>query len=121
MGRWYLGAVLAGTLVIGIYTFFDGGWTTHLPDGTAEDCLAGAHEPGIDTSTASVGGEDRGGFHAGLRCQVNRTSFFIPASADDYAGLIFWAVALGGLAALLLMACVHPVLIGVRRVRRRTA
>lgn len=115
MGRWYLYAALAGTLAFGVYLFFEGGWTTHLPDGTVEECQDGARSRGIDPG--STEGFTEGGFSPGLRCEVNGTSFFMPATGGDYVSLLVWAVLIGAPLGLLVMAALHPV-IYLRRRRR---
>jgi hypothetical protein len=102
-------------LVIGVFMFFGGGWTAHLPDGTTEDCVAEAQRRGIEVSHATVGGDDQGGFPSGLRCHIDNASFFIPASTGDYAGLVVWAAMLGGPSGLFLMALLHPGVGGIRR------
>lgn len=116
MGRWYLYAALAGALTFGVYLFFDGGWTTHLPDGAIEECRDGAQSRGIDGATGAAGGVAEGGFSPGLRCEVSGTSFFMPASAGDYASL-GWAALTGAPLGVAVIAVLHPIVILIRRRR----
>jgi len=106
--RWYLVFALAGTLVFGVYSFFNEPWMTHLPDGQVEDCIAAAPEHGI---TGLLGGGGRPTTSPpGLRCEINGKTFVIPASFGDYVALVFWSLVLGVPLGLLLAWPVRAVM-----------
>ena len=91
--RWHLVAALIGTLAFGVYSFFNEEWMTHLPDGTVEDCIAAAPDQGLREPFG--GGGEPTTSPPGLRCEVNGTTFVIPADAGDYVGLLLWSVMVG--------------------------